>query len=169
MARAWDPARGTVTLPRSKPNPRLPAQFSQSLMCSMRRTKLRFCPEALSWRTARQRPAILRSSCVPACRRRVLSNRALTPLRARRRGVPIFEMLRQRRDEPRVFLYAFELLATQWMGPPPRADPRRQGLSQHLDVQNDSIVRVQARLQARPGGNVASGATSPAGRTIGSR
>jgi hypothetical protein len=36
---------------------------------------------------ARERPAMLRSSCVPACRPLVLSNRALPPQRASRRGV----------------------------------------------------------------------------------
>ena len=70
--------------------PSAPAPFLHSLAkvrcvtCAV--PSFRSAPEALSWGPARQRPAMLRSSCVLACRRLVLSNRA-TPLRASRRGV----------------------------------------------------------------------------------
>ena len=71
--------------------PSAPAPFLHSLAkvrcvaCAV--PSFRSAPEALSWGPARQRPAMLRSSCVLACRRLVLSNRALPPLRASRRGV----------------------------------------------------------------------------------
>ena len=87
--RCLQPRRATIGLAYPSRPRAIPAQFSQSPMGSMRRTKLPFRPRGpeLGPGTARQRPAMLRSSCVPACRRLVLSNRALPPLRASRRGV----------------------------------------------------------------------------------
>ena len=78
----------------------VPAQFSQSPMCSMRRTKLPFRPRGpeLGARTAKARyvafqlrpslpaPSVIEPRHSPACE---------PPRRA------VFEMLRQRRNEPR--------------------------------------------------------------------
>jgi hypothetical protein len=52
---------------------------------------------------------MLRSSCVPACPAPGVIEPCLPSLRASRRGVPVFEVLRQRRNEPRMFLHSFDL------------------------------------------------------------
>jgi hypothetical protein len=106
----------------------IPAQFSQSPMCSMRHTKLPFRPRGPELGPARHGKGPL--CCVPV---------ASQPAGAWcYRTAPCLPYVR-----------AAEACGIRNITPG-AAGRVRPRLSQHLDVQNNSIVRVQARLQARP-------------------